>query len=139
MVFATFSMESKAMTEFRKNLVEFRKERKLTQMQLADLIDVQPRLISRWETGQSKPQFDHIVQLAEILQVSLDQLVHGEGPAMTDRRFDIRNKRLEELCRQIDALGETDQGVVCHVMDSLIRKEQVKAVMNGTVPHHVQR
>jgi hypothetical protein len=24
-------------------------------------------------------------------------------------------------------------------MDSLIRKEQVKAVMNGTVPHHVQR
>lgn len=138
MVFATFTMELQAMTDFRKNLVQMRKERRLTQMQLADLIDVQPRLISRWETGESKPQFDHIVQLAEVLQVSLDQLARGEEAASADRRFDIRNKRLEELCRQIDALGEADQEVICHVMDSLIRKEQVKAVMNGTVPH-VQR
>lgn len=139
MVFATFHMESQAMTKFRENLAQIRKERRLTQMQLADLIDVQPRLISRWETGESKPQFDHIVQLAEVLQVSIDQLARGEDTAPADRRFDIRNKRLEELCRQIDALGEADQEVICHVMDSLIRKEQMKTVVQGTVPHHVQR
>ncbi|MDA8021153.1 MAG: helix-turn-helix domain-containing protein [Thermoanaerobaculia bacterium] len=121
------------MVDFRQNLVKLRKERQLTQMQLADLLDVQPRLISRWETGESKPQFDHVVQLADVLEVTLDQLIRGHNhdqPA----RFDIRNKRLEELCRRIDELGAEDQDVVCHLMDSVIRKEQVKAIADGTLP-----
>lgn len=133
LTFATHSMESQAMVDFRQNLVKLRKERQLTQMQLADLLDVQPRLISRWETGESKPQFDHVVQLADVLEVTLDQLIRGHNhdqPA----RFDIRNKRLEELCRRIDELGAEDQDVVCHLMDSVIRKEQVKAIADGTLP-----
>lgn len=65
------------MEDFGKSLLKLRKARKLTQLQLAELIEVQPRLVSRWETGESKPHFDHIVRLAEILEVSLDMLVRG--------------------------------------------------------------
>jgi transcriptional regulator with XRE-family HTH domain len=122
-----------SMAEFGKNLARLRKARKLTQIQLADLIDVQPRLISRWETGETKPQFDHVVRLAEVLEVSLDVLMRGEdGVASTT--FDIGNKRLKELCRQVDRLPAEDQAVICHVMDSLIRKEQVKAALSGPLP-----
>lgn len=133
MTFATYSTESQAMVNFRQNLVDLRKERQLTQMQLAELLDVQPRIISRWETGDTKPQFDHIVRLAEVLEVTLDQLVHGSEP--TDPNgFDIRNKRLKELCRRVDELGSEDQDVICHLMDSVIRKEQVKAIIGGSLP-----
>lgn len=121
------------MAEFRESLVRLRRERKLTQLQLAELLDVQPRLISRWETGESKPQFDHIVQLAEVLEVSLDELVRGESTPQGSE-FEIRNKRLKELCRQVDSLGKSDQEVVCHVMDSLIRKEQIKAIVGSPLP-----
>ena len=122
-----------SMADFGKNLSQLRQARKLTQLQLAGLVDVQPRLISRWETGETKPQFDHVVRLAEVLEVSLDVLMNGEETAvLTD--FDVGNKRLKELCRKVDQLPSEDQDVVCHVMDSLVRKEQVKAVLAGALP-----
>jgi transcriptional regulator with XRE-family HTH domain len=102
----------------------------LTQLQLAGLLDVQPRLISRWETGETKPQFDHVVRLAEVLEVSLDVLMKGEDDAL-ETAFEIGNKRLKELCRKVDRLPPDDQDVICHVMDSLIRKEQIKQVLAG--------
>jgi hypothetical protein len=40
--------------------------------------------------------------------------------------FEIRNRRLKELCIQVDELDQADQDVICHVMDSLIRKERVR-------------
>lgn len=121
------------MVDFRQSLVKLRKQRHLTQMQLAELLDVQPRLISRWETGESKPQFDHVVQLSKVLEVTLDQLVHGEEHG-NGAAFEIRNKRLKELCRRVDELSTEDQNVICHVMDSVIRKEQIKAIAGGGLP-----
>jgi len=47
--------------------------------------------------------------------------------------FEIRNKRLQELCRQVDMLGREDQEVICHVMDSLIRKEKIKTALSGAL------
>jgi transcriptional regulator with XRE-family HTH domain len=131
MAIATYR-ELLAMAEFRENLAKFRKERKLTQIQLAELLDVQPRLISRWESGETKPQFDHMVRLAEVLAVTLDELARGSETASSQPL--IRNKRLEELCRRVDSLSREDQDVVCHVMDSLIRKEQIKAIVGGALP-----
>jgi transcriptional regulator with XRE-family HTH domain len=122
-----------AMAEFRENLVKLRRARQLTQHALAEMLAIQPRLVSRWETGEAKPQFDHMVRLAEVLEVSLDQLVRGEETS-TKLAFEIRNKRLQELARKVDSLGREDQDVVCHVMDSLIRKEHLKALATGPLP-----
>jgi len=122
------------LAELGENLRQIRKERRLTQQQLAELLDVQQRVVSRWETGVAKPHLNHIVQLAKVLEVSLDRLVFGEDVDAPMPSFEIRNRRLKELCRQVDELDQADQEVVCTVMDSLIRKEQVKAVLSGTFP-----
>lgn len=130
MIIAIDSQGDQAMTSFAENLALLRRTRKLTQMQLADLLDVQPRLVSRWETGTSKPHFDHMVRLAEVLEVTLDQLAKGDE-ASSGQSFEISNRRLAELCRRVDALSREDQDVICHVMDSLVRKEQIKAIMSA--------
>lgn len=114
-----------------RNLRSIRKERRLTQQQLADLLDVQQRVVSRWETGVATPHLNHIVQLAEVLEVGLDRLVFGDDPDQPEPSFEIRNRRLKELCRQVDELDQADQDVICHVMDSLIRKERIRQVMAG--------
>lgn len=114
------------MTDLGKNLREIRKDRRLTQQQLAELLDVQQRVISRWETGAAKPHLNHIVQLAKVLEVSLDRLVFADEGDQTESTFEIRNRRLKELCIQVDELDQADQDVICHVMDSLIRKERVR-------------
>jgi transcriptional regulator with XRE-family HTH domain len=89
-------------------------------------------VISRWETGAAKPQFDHILGLVGVLEVELERLMIGEGGDTTKGEFEIRNKRLKELCRQVDELGSEDQYVVCHLMDSLVRKERMKAALGET-------
>lgn len=119
-----------SMADFGRNLARLRKKRMLTQLQLAGLVDVQPRLISRWETGETKPHFDHVVQLAEVLEVSLDVLMRGKD-AVVQAAFEIGNKQLKELCIKVDRLPPDDQDAICHLMDSLIRKEQIKQVMAG--------
>ena len=122
------------MADLGKHLAEIRKARQLTQQQLAELVHVQQRVISRWETGVAAPHLNHIVRLAEVLEVSLDRLIRGDVAGSPEARFEIRNRRLQEACQRVDQLGHADQDVVCHVMDSLIRKEQVRAIMTTTLP-----
>ena len=69
------------MADFGPKLATLRKARRLTQSQLAELLDVLPPVISRWENGVSKPQFDYVVKLASVLEVSFDDLLgdhHGK-------------------------------------------------------------
>jgi len=79
-----------SMIDFGKNLTILRKNRQLTQLELADLLDVQPRMVGRWEQAVAKPQFDYIIKLAEVLEVSLDHLLLGEkGKINTDLMIKI--------------------------------------------------
>lgn len=117
-----------SMIEFGKNLTAIRKERQLTQLELANLLDAQPRMIGRWEQGVSKPQFDYIIKLAQLLEVSLDYLLLG-NEGQTSPEFTIRNKRLQELCKQADELKPQDQDVVCHFLDMAVKQNQLKELV----------
>lgn len=117
------------MADFAKNLAALRKSRQLTQLQLADMLDVQPRLIGRWERGQGKPQFDYIVKLADVLEVSFDTLLRGDKAAAPST-FEVRNKQLQELCKQVDQLDQNEQEVICYLMNLVIRNEQIKQIVS---------
>jgi transcriptional regulator with XRE-family HTH domain len=119
------------MVDFGKNLVKLRKLRQLTQAQLADILDIQPRLVGRWEQGQGKPQFDHIVKLADALEVTIDQLLRGDS-GITNTTFEIKNRKLKELCKKVDQLSTEDQQVICHFLDMAVRQDHLKQVMGGT-------
>jgi len=117
-----------SMVEFGKNLAVIRKSRHLTQLELASLLDVQPRMVGRWEQGKAKPQFDYIIQLAQILEVSLDHLLLGEE-GQTRPTFEIQNKKLKELCKQVDGLKPEDQEIVCHFLDMAVKQDQLKQLV----------
>ncbi|NVE14792.1 helix-turn-helix domain-containing protein, partial [Escherichia coli] len=84
--------------------------------------------VGRWEQGQVKPQFDYIIKLAQLLEVSIDHLLLGEEGS-TAPVFDIKNKRLKELCKQVDELKADDQEVICRILDMAITQEKMKQVM----------
>lgn len=116
------------MVDFGKNLAQLRKARQLTQLELADLLNIQPRLIGRWEQGKGKPQFDYILKLADVLEVTLDQLLRGEQhPQITT--FDIKNKKLKELCKKVDQLKLEDQDIICNFLDMAIRQDQSEQIV----------
>ncbi|SUD99119.1 transcriptional repressor DicA [Providencia rettgeri] len=112
-----------------KNLALIRKQRQLTQLSLANMLDVQPRMVGRWEQGKSRPQFEYIIRLAQVLEVTIDHLVYGEqGP--NKPAFDIKNKRLKELCRQVDELRPDEQDIICRFMDMAVKQNQLKQLIN---------
>lgn len=63
--------------KFPEQLVKLRKEQKLSQEELAQKLFLTRQSISKWETGDSVPDMDNLVQLAKILNVDLDELVLG--------------------------------------------------------------
>ena len=60
-------------------IYKLRTEKNLSQGDLADLLDVSRQSISKWENNSSVPELEKIVRLSEIFEVSLDELVKGEG------------------------------------------------------------
>ena len=55
-----------------------RENRKMTQLQLADKLNVSDKSVSKWETGRGYPDISLIEPLAESLGVSVIELMSGE-------------------------------------------------------------
>ena len=65
------------MTEysFGKTLAKLRKDRKLTQQELADLLNVTNKTISKWETNTTAPDIDTLKRISQVLKVPVDVLL----------------------------------------------------------------
>lgn len=64
--------------QFSQQLVKIRRQRNLSQDQLASQLFVSRQAISKWEQGETTPDLKTLVQLTEILDVDLNELVFGE-------------------------------------------------------------
>lgn len=74
------------MTEysFGKTLAKLRKERKLTQQELADLLNVTNKTISKWETNTTAPDIDTLKRISQVLKVPVDVLLGNSKLTVTD-------------------------------------------------------
>lgn len=59
-------------------LKALRKEKELTQEQLAEKLSVSGRTVSRWETGSNMPDIGMLVEIADFYGVSIPELINGE-------------------------------------------------------------
>lgn len=73
--------------EFSRRLRQYRRARKLTQQELADLLGVSNKSVSRWESG-SYPDVALLGPLAEALGVTVDDLLGTRGPVRTLTKAD---------------------------------------------------
>ena len=76
-------------------LKDLRKEKALTQEQLAETLSVSRRTVSRWETGSNMPDLDLLMEIADLYQVDLRELLNGE------RKNEHMNKELRETVIQV--------------------------------------
>ncbi len=69
-------------------IAEARRRKNLTQEQLAELMEVTRQTVSRWEAGASYPEMEKIVRLADILEVSCDDLLRPDASSRDQRVSD---------------------------------------------------
>ncbi|MFS9028111.1 helix-turn-helix transcriptional regulator [Streptococcus cristatus] len=85
------------MNFFTDKLKALRKEKKLTQKELAEQIGIKQNSYSDWETGKNEPNLENIVKLSKILDTSTDELL-GRQVNFGDRIiFDISKYDLSNL------------------------------------------
>lgn len=76
-------------------LKELRKEKGLTQEQLAEKLNVSRRTVSRWETGNNLLDLDVLIEMADYYEVDLRELLDGE------RKSEEMNKEMEETVLKV--------------------------------------
>lgn len=64
---------------FGQNLKYWRKKRRMTMKELADKLGMSGPGIHHWESGYTQPSLERLVMLSDILGVSTDTLLKGEG------------------------------------------------------------
>lgn len=79
-------MDNQKFGEF---VAELRKEKRMTQKELAAQLFVSDKAVSKWERGQSMPGVELLIPLAEILGVTVTELLKGEH-IREEKQMDIR-------------------------------------------------
>lgn len=74
-------------------IAKCRKDKKLTQQQLAEKLDITDRAVSKWERGLSLPDVSIMLELCEILGITLNELFAGEKIA-EEKYKEITDKNL---------------------------------------------
>ena len=85
-----------------KFITQKRKEKNLTQEQLADKIGVSNKTISKWETGKCMPDYSVIELLCEELNITLAELMNGEEDEKSIHTYD--NEQIVEMLKEIQNL-----------------------------------
>jgi len=87
---------------------QLRKEKNITQMELADLMGVSYQAVSNWERGNSMPDISKLPELSEILGVSIDDLLNDGKPLELVKNIikGTEDEYIEEEKISIDTVAE---------------------------------
>ena len=80
-----------------KFIAECRKRANLTQMQLAEHLNITDRAVSKWETGKALPDSSIMLELCAILGITVNDLLSGEVITMDNYEKEMEKKLLEMM------------------------------------------
>lgn len=87
------------------NIRLFRKQRKMTQEKLAEALGVTVGAVYKWESGQSQPELNMLVEMADFFDTSVDVLL---GYRIKDNRLDSALDRIKSYCKTLDPAAITE-------------------------------
>lgn len=85
-----------------KFIAQCRKEKNLTQMQLAEWLGITDRAVSKWETGKAMPDSSIMIALCDVLGISVNELLSGE-------KMNMENANQKDQQLLLDLAKELEQ------------------------------
>ena len=98
-----------------KFIAECRKKENLTQMQLAEKLNITDRAVSKWETGRSLPDSSIMLELCEVLKITVNDLLCGEKISMENSN-QKNEQLLLEMAKEIEKKNKTIWNSMCTLM-----------------------
>ncbi len=99
-------------------IAELRKEQNLSQVQLADAMEVSRQAVSKWETDQSSPDSLNLIKLAQILDTDIEYLTtgrrnYGRRPPVVIKTVETVEKVVEKpVIQVVEKVVEVEKPVV---------------------------
>lgn len=81
--------------KFEEKLIALRKQKLLSQEQLAEKLNVTRQTVSKWELGQSKPDMDKLTAMSKLFNVNIDTLTNSET-LIADTKQESNDKNTKE-------------------------------------------
>lgn len=73
----------------------YRENKKMTQNEIANILDVSPATVSKYESGALEPNIESLKRLAELFEISIDELLNDE-----EYKFDISKINVLDILRE---------------------------------------
>lgn len=121
---------------FGERIQQLRKQRKMSQEELGEKLEVTRQTISKWELDQSTPDLDYIISISEFFEVTTDYLIKGGREEADTRRGQIPVMPVPQLqyCENSGRYDEvpysvSSSGAVSMTSEPYIIKINLKAVL----------
>ena len=93
-------------------LKKLRKEKGITQEQLAEILNVSGRTVSRWETGNNMPDISILVDIADYYDISIPEIISGE------RKSEMMNEEERIIAKTMSDYATTEKEKILMVLPS---------------------
>jgi len=117
---------------FGARLKALRKQKDWTQKELANQLDIRFSQLNKYECGMHVPPIERLIQLSDILDVTLDYLVMGD-------RFEqqpLHNARLIGRLKELEKFDNDDQETIIKMIDAMIVKRRVEGAVTPFDQQH---
>lgn len=84
-------------------LKKLRKEKGITQEQLAEILNVSGRTVSRWETGSNMPDISLLIEIADFFDVSIPEIINGE------RKSEKMDEEVKEVAEKLSDYADAEK------------------------------
>lgn len=113
-------------------LFELRKAKNLTQDDVAEKLNVTRQTVSKWETNQSTPDFDKIVPLCDLYEISPNELLTGEKQEQeSDKNSDSNDFNLNEAKKHLFTRGKEDEDNYQDMTRNQIKRKSAEVVSSS--------
>ena len=114
---------------FAQRLLKLRKDKKLTQSQLGEMVGLHYQHIGRYERGVVQPTAAALQRLASALEVSVEYLVGGTSEQSAERQ--LEDLDLLKQFQAAEKLSPEDKAVVKTLLDAFLTKRKLQELLAG--------
>ena len=114
---------------FGSQLTKLRKRKNMTQIDLANLMNVKQYVVSSWEIGRSEPNISQIIKLSDIFCVPTDYLLDKNiirtiseddfNKALENIDKDIKDDYLKDIKEMLDNVSDTKKAKIINIIKEL--------------------
>ena len=109
---------------FAENLKKYRTKKGISQEEMAKKISVHATHLSRYERGLSAPSIEVVKKIAEVLDVSIDELAFGNKNQNIEQT--INDRELVSLFKNVQLLNDKQKDTVKDLLSAFILKNNIQ-------------